>query len=72
MVDVNAVDAIIDGQTPLTYDAHRLVAWKYTLETGHPPSIDELRTYLLSGRGTFLSSWKMMREEWEHGRHESR
>lgn len=58
MTREDAIDKIVYGhELDQSFSVHQLVAWKYTLEEGHEPSLDELRDYLLAGRGTFDNFW---------------
>lgn len=46
MTREDAIEAIVDGQTPLAFQAHQLAAWYFSMAYGHAPSIEELRQYL--------------------------
>jgi len=72
MTRAEAVEEIVDGQTPLTYQAHLLSAWEFALRYHHEPSIEELRAYLSSGQCLSRNFWQQGLEARSHERTQPR
>lgn len=68
MTREDAIEVVIDGQDDLAFQAHLLAAWRFKLEQGHEPSIDELRVWLTSRPWREHNFWTMELARRSYGR----
>lgn len=69
MDKAEAVEAIVEGQTPLTYQAHLVAAWYFEKDYHHEPSIEEIRQYLYRFHADDLWTGELKRRGYYDAKH---